>query len=182
MPPQDSEETVGLTARCSHTRRYSVWFRRSSMLTRRAFFCEDRNLTDGSAVVAHLRVHAGGFRCSVRRSYSFENPKGRLVCSAARTPQSADFPNLLVIKMGRPTGLEPATPRFTILCSNQLSYDRRKGSGKFGLPFIPVNPFFFMVSAERATGPLRQGVVRGRRELQAQPPAARRLWCGVPRR
>ena len=28
--------------------------------------------------------------------------------------------------MGRPTGLEPATPRFTILCSNQLSYDRRK--------------------------------------------------------
>ena len=29
-------------------------------------------------------------------------------------------------KMGRPTGLEPATPRFTILCSNQLSYDRRK--------------------------------------------------------
>ncbi len=31
-----------------------------------------------------------------------------------------------IIKMGRPTGLEPATPRFTILCSNQLSYDRRK--------------------------------------------------------
>ncbi len=30
------------------------------------------------------------------------------------------------LKMGRPTGLEPATPRFTILCSNQLSYDRRK--------------------------------------------------------
>lgn len=28
--------------------------------------------------------------------------------------------------MGRPTGLEPATPGFTILCSNQLSYDRRK--------------------------------------------------------
>ena len=32
--------------------------------------------------------------------------------------------------MGRPTGLEPATPGFTILCSNQLSYDRRKGRGK----------------------------------------------------
>ena len=32
--------------------------------------------------------------------------------------------------MGRPTGLEPATPGFTILCSNQLSYDRRKGREK----------------------------------------------------
>ena len=27
--------------------------------------------------------------------------------------------------MGRPTGFEPATPRITILCSNQLSYGRR---------------------------------------------------------
>lgn len=30
-------------------------------------------------------------------------------------------------KMGRPTGFEPATPGITILCSNQLSYGRRKG-------------------------------------------------------
>ena len=36
--------------------------------------------------------------------------------------------------MGRPTGLEPATPRSTILCSNQLSYDRRK----FGNVNLPV--------------------------------------------
>ncbi len=43
--------------------------------------------------------------------------------------------------MGRPTGLEPATPRFTILCSNQLSYDRRKEPAKFASPPTPVNPF-----------------------------------------
>src|SRR5438552_1732746 len=35
------------------------------------------------------------------------------------------------LKLGRSTGFEPATPRITILCSNQLSYDRRKiGSGE----------------------------------------------------
>ena len=28
------------------------------------------------------------------------------------------------MKMGRPTGLEPATPGTTNRCSNQLSYDR----------------------------------------------------------
>ena len=39
------------------------------------------------------------------------------------------FCNWLRIKMGRSTGLEPATPRITILCSNQLSYDRRKIEG-----------------------------------------------------
>ena len=44
--------------------------------------------------------------------------------------------------MGRPTGLEPATPRFTILCSNQLSYDRRKGSANLTAAYRPVNPFF----------------------------------------
>ncbi len=45
--------------------------------------------------------------------------------------------------MGRPTGLEPATPRFTILCSNQLSYDRRKEPAKFKGPPKAVNPFLF---------------------------------------
>ncbi len=44
--------------------------------------------------------------------------------------------------MGRPTGLEPATPRFTILCSNQLSYDRRKELGKFAGAFASVNSIF----------------------------------------
>ena len=33
--------------------------------------------------------------------------------------------------MGRPTGFEPATPRITILCSNQLSYGRRAEGKKF---------------------------------------------------
>ena len=61
--------------------------------------------------------------------------------------------NLLLIstlpvlpKMGRPTGLEPATPRFTILCSNQLSYDRRKGSANLTSAPGAVNPFFGMCS------------------------------------
>ena len=39
---------------------------------------------------------------------------------------TVELAEVLRYKMGRPTGLEPATPRSTILCSNQLSYDRRK--------------------------------------------------------
>lgn len=42
--------------------------------------------------------------------------------------------------MGRPTGLEPATPRSTILCSNQLSYDRRKGAVNLMRRPTAVNP------------------------------------------
>ena len=55
------------------------------------------------------------------------------LCFMLRLPtRLATWPPLILThalretKMGRPTGLEPATPRSTILCSNQLSYDRRK--------------------------------------------------------
>ena len=40
--------------------------------------------------------------------------------------------------MGRPTGFEPATPRITILCSNQLSYGRRAEGKKFASCLHPV--------------------------------------------
>ena len=45
-------------------------------------------------------------------------------------------------EMGRPTGFEPATPRITILCSNQLSYGRRVEPGKLAAAPDAVNPFF----------------------------------------
>ena len=45
-------------------------------------------------------------------------------------------------KMGRPTGFEPATPRSTILCSNQLSYGRRIGGRKIDSRRSGVNPYF----------------------------------------
>src|SRR3954469_23175011 len=61
------------------------------------------------------------------------NPKfGRYLSNARRLDSTGPPARALVgtfacrQKLGRPTGLEPATPRFTILCSNQLSYDRRK--------------------------------------------------------
>lgn len=50
------------------------------------------------------------------------------------------FRKCLATSMGRPTGLEPATPRSTILCSNQLSYDRREEPVKFSICQGSVNP------------------------------------------
>ncbi len=44
--------------------------------------------------------------------------------------------------MGRPTGFEPATPRITILCSNQLSYGRRAEGKKFASSLHPVKAQF----------------------------------------
>lgn len=44
--------------------------------------------------------------------------------------------------MGRPTGFEPATPRITILCSNQLSYGRRAEGKKFASCLHPVKAQF----------------------------------------
>ena len=43
--------------------------------------------------------------------------------------------------MGRPTGFEPATPRITILCSNQLSYGRRAEREKIPFGGGAVNTF-----------------------------------------
>ena len=57
------------------------------------------------------------------------------------------------IGVGRPTGLEPATPRFTILCSNQLSYGRRKEEPvTFASPASAVNFFFPALTLHRARG------------------------------
>jgi hypothetical protein len=55
-----------------------------------------------------------------------------------RAPRFVEPMGSRPVKMGRPTGLEPATPRFTILCSNQLSYDRRKGRKK-SRPLPPLS-------------------------------------------
>jgi hypothetical protein len=51
--------------------------------------------------------------------------------------------------MGRPTGFEPATPRITILCSNQLSYGRRAEWKKFASPPCTVKAEFLTVKSAR---------------------------------
>src|ERR1035438_3711958 len=58
---------------------------------------------------------------------------------------------LLFNEMGRPTGLEPATPRFTILCSNQLSYYRRKSKERgLSRPLKVLSTRFPVVSGRHA--------------------------------
>jgi hypothetical protein len=74
-------------------------------------------------------VNAARIARKQRKSVS-KNFREQIRISVALLPQgvatnAVRFCKWLAIKMGRPTGLEPATPRFTILCSNQLSYDRR---------------------------------------------------------
>jgi putative endonuclease len=73
-------------------------------------------------------------------------------------------------KMGRPTGLEPATPRFTILCSNQLSYDRRVGSGKILGSLAAVNRFFRARAGQRSP---RQAQRLAKIQRRPRPRAAR---------
>ncbi len=51
--------------------------------------------------------------------------------------------------MGRPTGFEPATPRITILCSNQLSYGRRAEREKIPSGGSAVNTFLGPASDPR---------------------------------
>lgn len=59
--------------------------------------------------------------------------------------------------MGRSTGFEPATPRITILCSNQLSYDRRGRWEKSRAPSA-CQPFFCGVHAWLLAAPAKPHV------------------------
>ena len=60
-------------------------------------------------------------------------------------------------KVGRPTGFEPATPRSTILCSNQLSYDRRKKSAELHDQQLPCQPILGGRTQPPGFTPLREG-------------------------
>ena len=57
--------------------------------------------------------------------------------------------------MGRPTGFEPATPRITILCSNQLSYGRRAEWKKFASCLHAVKAQFEFAAGADWRGSLR---------------------------
>src|ERR1022692_4475600 len=64
---------------------------------------------------------------------------------------TVEVAEVLRYKMGRPTGLEPATPRSTILCSNQLSYDRRKSKERgLSRPLKVLSTRFPVVSGRHA--------------------------------
>jgi hypothetical protein len=58
----------------------------------------------------------------------------------SRHQENRNFNPGTMEKMGRPTGFEPATPRITILCSNQLSYGRREGPRKSMSTQLLSNP------------------------------------------
>ena len=81
---------------------------------------------------------SGRYAPSVEHRFAGSHPSFGI--SLPLNPSSLPLPHRG--KMGRPTGFEPATPRSTILCSNQLSYGRRKEPRKFVTSIQAVNPFF----------------------------------------